>query len=483
MAAEWDLGDAVVPGLREALRSLMLAAGADRARAAGEGGSAAGGVAGPDGPAGSAGFEGTAAAGGAGEVAPGAGVGGGLWRRGDAELVDALAVVGQVRQLLEVAEVALVRESLQRGLPSESSWSVHDWVTRAQGQRAPDPSVRHTASVVRVAKAGTSAAGRYATTAAGGVAAMRVAFEAGELPLGKADQIARFHALVAPVADEEALERDLMTIVAGAKDDVVETGPQGRVRQRVGGLTEKELATLITCTGRLLKPAKEQDEDDTRAKAARSLTKSSGPAGLSTYRLVLDPEGAAVLDSAVAALSAPVKGADGQRDERCPARRRADALLEMVRRGVSSPGGAPKSEKAQLMVTIGLEDLRSGTDGAGVTTTGEVLAPSVVRRLACDAGIIPVVLGSQGEVLDLGRTVRFFTPAQRKAIWLRDRGCTYPGCTMPPQWCDAHHVSWWSRGGATDLDNAALLCERHHTTVHTRDLTATITPTGVTWHL
>ncbi len=136
-----------------------------------------------------------------------------------------------------------------------------------------------------------------------------------------------------------------------------------------------------------------------------------------------------------------------------------------------------------MIITMPLDDLREGTDGAGVTATGQVLAPSVVRRMACDAGIVPAVLGSEGEVLDLGRSVRFFTPGQRRLLWMRDQGCTYPGCTMPPQWCDAHHVAWWSRGGGSDIDNAALLCERHHIKVHTHDLTATVTATGVTWHL
>ena len=103
---------------------------------------------------------------------------------------------------------------------------------------------------------------------------------------------------------------------------------------------------------------------------------------------------------ALAALSGPVKGPNGEPDERPATRRRADALVEIVRRGVSCPGEAPKSEKAQVVVTIGLEDLRSGTDGAGVTATGQVLAPSVIRRLACDAGIIPAILGRDGEVLD-----------------------------------------------------------------------------------
>ena len=450
---QWPDGPQVVPAMRDALRSLTAGvppmAASDSAEVAGV---ATGGE-------------------------------GGLWRHSDAELTETLAVIGQMRQLVEIAEVAVVREGLERGLPGETGWSAHDWVTRAEGEQAPDPSVRHVSSVVRVAKAGTTMAGRYWATADGGVRALREAFESGDLPLGKADQLTRFHAQVAPVADEEDLDHDLKALVAGAKDDVVATGPDGRVTQRVRGLTDKELAAGIVRTGRLLKPAKDQDAEDARGKDARSFTKSPGPAGMSSYRIVLDPEGAAVVDSAIAALSAPVKGPDGEHDERSATRRRADALLEIIRRGVSSPGEAPKTDKAQLVVTIGLDDLRAGTDGAGVTTTGEVLAPSVVRRLACDAGIIPVILGTDGAILDLGRTARFFSPSQRKAIWLRDQGCTYPGCTMPPQWCDAHHVDWWSRGGATDLDNAALLCERHHTKVHSLELHATITATGVTWHV
>lgn len=337
--------------------------------------------------------------------------------------------------------------------------------------------------MIRLAQVGTRMAGPSALKAGDAVNDLRGAFEAGELPLGKADQLARFHTQLAPIADEEELDAQLQILVRGAKDDVVETGPEGRRRKRVRGLTEKELAAAITRTGRLLKPAKDTEDDDRRAKRGRSLTKSEGPAGMSLYRLVLDSEGAAVVDSAIAALAGPIKGPHGEPDERPAAQRRADAVVEIIRRGVSAPGSEPRSDKAQVVVTIGLDDLYDGTHGAGVTSTGEVLAPSVVRRLACDAGIIPVVLGGEGEVLDLGRSVRWFTPGQRRAIWLRDGGCTYPGCTMPPQWCDAHHVDWWSRGGSSDIANGALLCQRHHTRVHSQDLKATITATGVTWHV
>jgi hypothetical protein len=92
-----------------------------------------------------------------------------------------------------------------------------------------------------------------------------------------------------------------------------------------------------------------------------------------------------------------------------------------------------------------------------------------------------VVLGSQSQPLDVGRTKRLVTPALLAAIWARDRGCTYPGCGRPPQWTDAHHVKHWIEGGPTALLNLALLCAHHHTWVHQHDLTATVTALDVTW--
>lgn len=435
-----------------------------------------------------------------------------VWQAPDADLGEALALIGEIRQLTEVAEVSVTREGIGRGLPAEEAWSAHDWVSVSEGRRAPRPAIRHVASVVRMARSGETsglASGEpllwelEAEGEASGLGAVIRTFSRGELPLGKADQLVRFHESVRRVADPDLLEADLLLLLAGAKDDVAL--PRSR---RMHGMDEKKLAAAITMTARMLRPERDLADEDERQRASRSLTKGPGPCGMSRYTAILDPEGAAIVDAALAALSAPVKGPDGERDERSPARRRADALLTIIGRGASSPGDAPKTDKAQVLVTISLQALLGelGLDGAldscrtsgafgpgaghperghagGVTATGEVLAPSVVRKMACDGGVIPVVLGSEGEVLDLGRTARFFTPAQRKALWLRDEGCTFPECTMPAQWTDAHHVDWWSRGGRTDLDRAALLCERHHTRVHTLDLDATVTATGVTWHV
>ncbi|MEO7131595.1 MAG: DUF222 domain-containing protein, partial [Dermatophilaceae bacterium] len=165
--------------------------------------------------------------------------------------------------------------------------------------------------------------------------------------------------------------------------------------------------------------------------------------------------------------------------------RRADALLELIGRAVAAPEGVTRSPRTTLVITISYEALFEqlrGLGGSGVTDTGEVLSAATIRRLACEAGILPVVLGAPSQLLDLGSTTRYFSPAQRRALNVRDRGCTYPGCAIPAQWCEAHHVQHWAHGGPTDLDNAALLCGRHHTLVHTLQLTATVTPFEVIWH-
>lgn len=191
--------------------------------------------------------------------------------------------------------------------------------------------------------------------------------------------------------------------------------------------------------------------------------------------LVLDSEGFAVFEAAIGPLSAPRPDRDTAEPDLRPAgRRRAEALIEVCRRAVAAGADAPSTTKAQLLVTMTLDDLRAGI-GAGVTLgsrdAGALLAPGTVRKLACDAGIIPIVLGTDSEVLDVGHRHRLFQPGQLKALWLRDRHCTFPGCSTPAHWADAHHLRHWIDGGPTNLDNAALLCARHHTIVH-RDLLA-----------
>jgi hypothetical protein len=88
------------------------------------------------------------------------------------------------------------------------------------------------------------------------------------------------------------------------------------------------------------------------------------------------------------------------------------------------------------------------------------------RRLACDAQIIPAVLGSTGEVLDVGRAKQAIPVSIRRAVTLRDRGCAFPGCDRPPARCECHHIEHWSDGGETKLPNLVMLCGSHHRILH-----------------
>ncbi len=162
-----------------------------------------------------------------------------------------------------------------------------------------------------------------------------------------------------------------------------------------------------------------------------------------------------------------------------------DALALLARHGLDTDL-APDTHgtPARLLVTLDhqslLDDLRAAGAGAGtgtgvgtgtgtgvgVTGDGTDLPAGVLRRLACDAELIPAVLGTRSEVLDVGRTRRLVTPALWAALVVRDRHCTFPACDRPPVMCQAHHLTHWLHGGQTRLDNLALLCGHHHRTIH-----------------
>ncbi|QCX26613.1 HNH endonuclease signature motif containing protein [Nocardioides jishulii] len=128
-------------------------------------------------------------------------------------------------------------------------------------------------------------------------------------------------------------------------------------------------------------------------------------------------------------------------------------------------------DATHLMVTIPFETLTRDLGVATIdnATPGDghaTITAAQARRLACTAQIIPAVLGTDGEVLDVGRAARLFTKAQRRALALRDTTCRAEGCDIPGTWSEAHHLVPWSHGGATDLSNAALLCSHHHHRSH-----------------
>lgn len=165
-------------------------------------------------------------------------------------------------------------------------------------------------------------------------------------------------------------------------------------------------------------------------------------------------------------------------DQRTRPQRLLDGLVGACK-GALAAGNLPAAGglRPQVMVTIDYRDLlerigradpatrAAGSNPGTVMFTGPVTA-GTVRKIACDADIIPIVLGGKGRILDVGRTTRVFPPHIRKAITARDQGCAFPQCTIPAPWCEAHHIDYWSRGGSTGTGNGTLLCSYHHHLMH-----------------
>ncbi|MFD7072744.1 DUF222 domain-containing protein [Nocardioides sp. NPDC059952] len=135
------------------------------------------------------------------------------------------------------------------------------------------------------------------------------------------------------------------------------------------------------------------------------------------------------------------------------------------------PAALPRhgGDATTINVVIPLDELRKDLGVATLgydETNGATISAAEARKLACNATIIPWVLGGDGEVLDAGRASRFFQPIQRKALRLQQKCCQAEGCDMPPEWCDAHHLDPWAAGGKTNLKDGALLCPHHHRLAH-----------------
>jgi hypothetical protein len=189
----------------------------------------------------------------------------------------------------------------------------------------------------------------------------------------------------------------------------------------------------------------------------------------------LDKEAGALLKAALSPFAKPHPASDGMRDLRTVAERHGDALAELVKLaadadGVPTEGGA----KPHVAVTVPFEVLKTGLgdailDGAGYISAAEA------RRLACDANVIPVVLGGKSEPIDVAVPSYPVPTRMRRALVLRDRGCAFPDCERTAPTCDSHDVKPWHDGGETRESNLMLLCGRHHRLIHNSDWEATIT--------
>ncbi len=211
------------------------------------------------------------------------------------------------------------------------------------------------------------------------------------------------------------------------------------------------------------------------ANPVNELHLTTRPNGRTALRGELEPEASAQFRSLLGALARPRPTAEEGPDQRSTAERNGDALADLVRLAAASADAPTEAgEKPHVLVTVPLQVLRDGLGTALLDGAGDLDA-AVARRIACDCKVIPAVLGSGSEPLDLGRAVHTVPTALRRALVLRDGGCAFPGCDRPHRWCHSHHIQHWVDGGTTDLPNLVLLCGHHHRLVHHSEWTCAIT--------
>jgi ribosomal 50S subunit-associated protein YjgA (DUF615 family) len=220
------------------------------------------------------------------------------------------------------------------------------------------------------------------------------------------------------------------------------------------------------------------EKEERQAAAATRLAMWEDGHGRVHGRFTLDTLTGAMLKKALLAFAAPKhRASQGPLGERRPTPERlGHAFTELIHRYPTKKLPRAGGLNATVVVTMTLKTLMGGLKAARLDT-GDHLSPGAARRLACEAGIIPAVLGGDSRVLDLGRTRRFHSPAQRIAKTIETGGCEIESCDWPPGMTHLHHPVRWADGGGTNRD-AIMICPHHHARAHDTRYQMTKLPTG-----
>ena len=376
-----------------------------------------------------------------------------------------------VRALAEGATVAVVAESERRGVIADGDGSlrpVGPKITRWVKQVTDEAGVPVTGGVARTYRT------LWELTSRPEMAPLAAAVTAGKVSLQVGAR----------------LGDDLDLLSAAIPDDVWGIAATHLIEYAAGGASTGELASVREALIATYGAEGEFEDQQERLHAVRCFsTPTKNKAGLWVGTYAMDNDAHAILTGALDALAAPFPSAEGVIDARSVGQRNMDAIVEMARVVATDPSllghvRPVSAAKAQVVVTIEESRLRADLAGRGYATDGHghPLTPATARRLACEARIIPAVLGGDSAVLDLGRSTRLASPDQVRYLGLRDKGCTFPGCDRPPSWCEAHHLDEWTQDlGPTDVDNLALLCTHHHTVVHTQRMKGDLIDGTIRW--
>src|SRR6266571_2422984 len=319
-----------------------------------------------------------------------------VWQLGDGELLHVTEELYRLQAMVNAQALRLLAEVDQRGLaPDAGSRSTLAWVMATA-------KVRRGAAHSQVTLA--NRLGEFPATAA--------ALGAGSVSVDQAEVITKtLTGLLATVGPEQ---------VTAAEVNLLEQAG------RFGPTTLAKLGAHLAYV--LDQDGKEPDESEP-ADPGYFLNLRTHPDGSCAGEFRLDPVTALALTRLVEAGAAPRPSTVEGKDLRTGGRRRADAFADLVFRAGADREPVPGMGRPTIAVTMSLQELRDGLPVLG--PDHQTVTASTIRRIACDAHVIPVVLGSESEVLDVGRAARTIPVAIRRALIVRDKQCAFPACTMP----------------------------------------------------
>ncbi|MCU1584366.1 MAG: hypothetical protein JWM49_922 [Microbacteriaceae bacterium] len=412
-------------------------------------------------------------------AAAGRSVSGALDLLGDEDLAGLLAEVERAGRLIDTMRVAAAAEAdvrsnhdlgnagLARRLGHSRGTHLVEHITRVSQSEA-----ARRIQLGTLIRSGRSLDGRPIPSRFPAVAA---AMGSGLLGIDAAARITRCLTQASRVASGDALrtaEEKLVTVAAFESADLVAVqarvwrealDPDGalprdaELRQRRGFSLGREVNGMSPFSGW----ADPTSSALLRAMFAEGANPSAKPRFLDPDDLLNKEEGGAEFTGDCGEVIETI------RDPRTREQRQFDILIGTLtaglRRSEHDGGFRPMTT---VMAVVKLTDLRKGTGVGWLDDVDEPVSAATMQQLACDSGYREVLVGDGGEILKLGTAQRLFSGPQRKALAVRDGGCVWPQCTAPPSWCEAHHVVEYKDGGATDVDNGALLCSAHHHMLH-----------------
>ncbi len=304
--------------------------------------------------------------------------------------------------------------------------------------------------------------------------------------------------LVAEALAEGQISHAHAGVITGLARGGSEAGPQALApieEQLVAAARVTDPGTLFARTAHLREQLTDRAYDDAAAAADARGAPRPDPVERNRFTAVtgwrgrvhldgdLDPVGGAELIAALAREEQALFHASTHRAGMTATQRRAAALISLIRRataawGTGAAGGTGESggtggaatsrgRRPQLVITADVGAVLGQVGApAARTADGAALAKAALERLVCDPVVTRVLLAGASHVLDLGRATRLFTPAQDTALSVRDGGCVGIDCHQPAYRCDNHHLLSWAAGGATDLTNAAKVCDHDHRLLH-----------------